>query len=91
MKKYLLALLMVVLLLTSCTVQGETQKQDGGKPDNIQADELVFIDGYSKVASKCDGPNMVYLIEDAVKEVTSAISVVANDPRCVERVNNAER
>lgn len=38
-------------------------------------------DGFSNLASKCDGPNRVYVIFHN-DSAYGAVAVVANDPRC---------
>ncbi|HVE93358.1 MAG TPA: hypothetical protein VNB24_00455 [Acidimicrobiales bacterium] len=45
------------------------------------ADIVTFPDGFSNVASKCDGPNRVYVVFKENKTYGS-VAVAANDPRC---------
>jgi len=52
-----------------------------GTRNQDPADLISFPDGFSNVATKCDGPNRVYVAfkGDANR---AAIAVVPNDPRC---------
>lgn len=52
-----------------------------GSTNDDAADVMTFPDGFSNVASKCDGPNRVYVLFKADKPY-GAIDVVQNDPRC---------
>jgi len=52
-----------------------------GAQNENPADLIRFPDGYSNVASKCDGPNRVYVAFKG-DEVRAAVAVVGNDPRC---------
>lgn len=58
-------------------------RQDAGvsNRDTGPADLINMPDGYSNVAHKCDGPNMVYVIYHGTSAYGS-VAVVANDPRC---------
>jgi len=53
--------------------------------DTGSADVINMPDGFSNVAAKCNGPNMVYTIYHgnfADSRDYGSIAVVANDPRC---------
>jgi len=70
------------ILLTGCSKMSEPfQDADRGESNTAPADTITFPDGFSNVANKCDGPNMVYVIfkSDAAY---GSIDVVPNDPRC---------
>ncbi len=79
--------LAVVLGLSAC---GESTQDSGvtGR-DTGPADLINMPDGYSNVAHKCDGPNMVYVIYHGSfaegSRAYGSLSVVANDPRCVSK------
>lgn len=45
------------------------------------AQVVTMPDGFSNVASKCDGPNRIYVIFH-LDSAYGALSVVPNDPRC---------
>lgn len=71
------------LALSAC---GEsTQDANTGDRNVGPADIINMPDGFSNVAHKCDGPNMVYVIYHGASGNVSAygsVAVVANDPRC---------
>ena len=52
---------------------------DNGAP----ADLIRFPDGFSNAASKCDGPNRIYVAYHG-DSAYGAIAVVPNDPRCTK-------
>lgn len=91
MKKYVtvtaLGILTVVLLSGA---DGCESSQDAGFTERDKGPARVIVnmpDGYSNVAAKCEGPNMVYVIyhgnnSEGAKPYGS-LAVVANDPRCV--------
>lgn len=54
---------------------------DRGQNNDEPADTMSFPDGFSNVAHKCDGPNMVYVIFKSDASYGS-IDVVKDDPRC---------
>ncbi|TQE33143.1 hypothetical protein [Streptomyces ipomoeae] len=72
-----------VLALTGCSKFSEPFKDaprsgvDNGEP----ADLIRMPDGFSNAASKCDGPNRIYVLYHGDNSYGS-IAVVANDPRC---------
>jgi hypothetical protein len=73
-----------LMIISAC---GESTQDAGVGNRNIgNADLINMPDGYSNVAHKCDGPNMVYVIyHGSVTEGPKAygsVAVVANDPRC---------
>lgn len=73
----------LVTLLGACE-----SRQDAGvnNRDTGPADLINMPDGYSNVAHKCDGPNMVYVIYHGNTregpKAYGALAVVPNDPRC---------
>jgi len=84
MKRFLIPVIVVAALaLAGCTDKATEQFNDAprGSNNDEKADTMSFPDGYSNVAHKCDGPNMVYSAfkGDANR---SAVAVVPNDPRC---------
>jgi hypothetical protein len=85
MRNKWILLLAAVPLLAGC---GEEYKDSPrGTEDTGPADVLLFPDGFSNVARKCDGPNMVYSSTNSggTKDSPStraSIAVVPNDPRC---------
>jgi hypothetical protein len=65
----------------------ENRDAPRGTEDTGPADVIQFPDGFSNVAHKCDGPNMVYSATNGAgtgdaKSTRASISVIANDPRC---------
>jgi hypothetical protein len=79
------AAVLTVTMLTGCGE--ENRDAPRGTEDTGPADIIQFPDGFSNVAHKCDGPNMVYSATngagtDNAKSTRAAIAVVANDPRC---------
>ncbi len=52
-----------------------------GATNDKPADVLTMPDGFSNIATKCDGSNRVYVIYKG-DERYGSISVVPNDPRC---------
>lgn len=71
------------LALSAC---GEsTQDANTGDRNVGPADIINMPDGFSNVAHKCDGPNMVYVIyhgSSSDSRAYGSVAVVANDPRC---------
>lgn len=50
--------------------------------ENTGAAQVITMpDGFSNVASKCDGPNRVYVVFHS-DSAYGSVAVVANDPRC---------
>ena len=79
-----LALIGVVGLfaLTGCAKANEPFKDAGTKGRNTAPAEVIEMpDGFSNVAAKCDGANMVYVVFHGDNKYGS-LSVVPNDPRC---------
>lgn len=70
--------------LMSCgTDKAMEQFNDAGRgtTNKENADIIVFPDGFSNAAHKCDGPNMVYVLFKGDNNY-GAIAVVKDDPRC---------
>jgi hypothetical protein len=81
-----IAAALAALVFTSAASCSEKRQDAGVSGRNTgPADVINMPDGYSNVASKCEGPNRVYVIYhgsfDDPKPYGS-IAVVANDPRC---------
>lgn len=78
-----IALVICVSMLSAC---GES-RQDApvtGR-DTGPADLINMPDGFSNVAHKCDGPNMVYVIYHGAGANASpygSVAIAPNDPRC---------
>ncbi len=51
-----------------------------GATNREKADIILMPDGFSNVASKCDGPNRVYVVFKS-NAAYGALSVAPNDPR----------
>jgi len=87
MKKFAISITAAALLALTLTGCGKATEQFKDAPvsshDDSAATVLNFPDGFSNVATKCDGPNRVYVIFHNDKPY-GAISVVPNDPRCTE-------
>jgi hypothetical protein len=79
------AVAFVALAGSGCETHQDAAK---GTRDTGPADLINMPDGYSNVAHKCDGPNMVYVIYHGDTADTpkpyGALAVVANDPRCAK-------
>ena len=73
----------VLLATTGCAKFTEPYKDAprSGTTNTAPADVITMPDGFSNVASKCDGPNRVYVIFKGNKTYGS-IAVVAGDARC---------
>jgi hypothetical protein len=69
--------------LTGCGGKAAEPFKDAkrGAENSTPADTITFPDGFSNVASKCDGKNRVYVAFHG-DYAYGALSVVANDPRC---------
>jgi hypothetical protein len=83
----LAALFAVVGLSASSCEKAEEPFKDAkrGETNNSPADTITMPDGFNNVASKCDGPNRVYVVfhSDAAY---GSVAVVPNDPRCTGEV-----
>jgi hypothetical protein len=79
----LIMLMVMVLALSGCMGKATEPFKDApeGNRNTGPADTLTMPDGFSNVASKCDGPNRVYVLFKGDKPYGS-IAVVPNDPRC---------
>lgn len=86
MRHKFVALTFSALLLAGCggwsNVTEEYNDAPRGSNNDEPADTMSMPDGFSNVAHKCDGPNMVYVIFKG-DAAYGAIDVVPNDPRCV--------
>ncbi|HJS83721.1 MAG TPA: hypothetical protein VJ742_12905 [Nitrososphaera sp.] len=86
-RRWLIALIPVTLLGGAlggaCTDKSTEQFRDAGRGEtNDQpADIITMPDGFSNLASKCDGPNRVYVAFKADQN-RAALAVVKDDPRC---------
>lgn len=81
------AVVLALLLAAGCSAEA---KQDAPvSARNTAAAEIINMpDGFSNIASKCDGPNRVYSIYRNPEASTNfgAVAVVPNDPRCAAKV-----
>ncbi len=78
-----LAALATASAVSGCGMKAAEPFKDAprGASNTAPADTITMPDGFSNVASKCDGPNRVYVIFKGDRAYGS-IAVVANDPRC---------
>ncbi len=74
-----------VLLLAGCTdgkaAEPFKDAPRSGNDNGAPADLIRMPDGFSNAASKCDGPNRVYVLYHGDAPY-GAIEVVPDDPRC---------
>jgi hypothetical protein len=77
------AMLFAFLALASCSDKQTERFNDAPRGDNDDsaAETMSFPDGFSNVAHKCDGPNMVYVIFHN-DSAYGSVAVAPNDPRC---------
>lgn len=74
----------IVLPLTaaSCDKVNEPYRDaPRGAMNDQPADTMTFPDGFSNVASKCDGTNRIYVVFHG-DAAYGAVAVVPNDARC---------
>lgn len=77
-----LGVALVVTSLVGCTKAVEPFRDaPRGATNSAPADTITMPDGFSNVASKCDGPNRIYVVFKGDSPY-AAMSVVPNDPRC---------
>lgn len=73
------------LVLVGCGDKANEQFNDAPRDssglDKSPARVLAFPDGFSNVARKCDGPNMVYVVFHN-HAAYGSVAVVPNDSRC---------
>ncbi|MDI5965812.1 hypothetical protein [Streptantibioticus silvisoli] len=55
--------------------------------NNNPAEVITMPDGFNNIASKCDGPNRVYVTYHG-DDKYGAVAVVPNDPRCTTAAKN---
>ena len=77
-KKVAIIAALAMLPLAAC---GSNDAPEGIR-DTGSADIINYPDGFSSVAYKCNGPNMVYISDNGDGSRSSAPAVVPNDPRC---------
>jgi hypothetical protein len=87
-KRWKATLTVAVMLtgLTACTPGDKAAQpyQDSprtGQVNNKPADIITMPDGFTNLASKCDGPNRVYVAYHGDSNYAS-VFVVPNDSRC---------
>jgi hypothetical protein len=70
------------LLLSGCAKANEPFKDapTSGRNDS-PAEVIEMPDGFSNLASKCDGPNRVYVVFHGDSKY-GTVAVAPNDPRC---------
>jgi hypothetical protein len=71
------------LTLSGCSSKSLEPFQDAPRAgtNSAPADVVTMPDGFSNVATKCDGPNRVYVVFHG-DSTYGALAVVPNDPRC---------
>ncbi len=77
-------ILLIGGLLTSCSWDKFSEPYKDarrGSTNDKPADVITMPDGFSNAASKCDGPNRIYVVYKG-DERYGSIAVVPNDPRC---------
>lgn len=74
---------LVVTLAVGCSEKSKEPFRDSAISGRNEepARVITFPDGFSNMAAKCDGPNMVYSPYKGDNNRT-AIAVAPNDPRC---------
>jgi hypothetical protein len=73
-----------LLSVAGCAKFSEPYKDaPRGSTNSAPADVITMPDGFSNVASKCEGPNRVYVVFKGDKTYGS-IDVVKDDPRCTK-------
>lgn len=85
--KFLIALALGLLILTGCGGKAtEPFKDSPTEPDrnNSPAQIGEMPDGFNNWASKCDGPNRVYVTFHG-DAAYGGIFVVKDDPRCASQ------
>lgn len=77
------ALFLGLCLGSGCSEKQQEKFRDAPRAENNDepAETMTMPDGFSNVAHKCDGPNMVYVIFKG-DSAYGSIDVVPNDPRC---------
>ena len=70
--------------LGAIVMHGVAQSAQQEHPRVTPAETIELPDGYSPVATTCDGPNRIYVTKDDTR-AASAITVVPDDLRCTER------
>ncbi len=84
MKRWIAVAGLAGVLLTGCSQKAREPFRDAPTSDerNSGAARVIeFPDGFSNMAAKCDGPNMVYVAFKGDNN-RAAVAVAANDPRC---------
>jgi hypothetical protein len=77
-------LVVALLLLTGCGAQKATEPFKDAPVSQHNDDPAAILnmpDGFNNVATKCDGPNRVYVVFHNDNPYGS-VAVVPNDPRC---------
>lgn len=71
-------------ILAGCSDKATEPYNDSPRTstENTGAAQVITMpDGFSNVASKCDGPNRVYVVFHS-DSAYGSVAVVPNDPRC---------
>lgn len=86
---FALLLLLFALNAGGCTLSETGHDAKKGTRETGPADIQNFPNGFNNVAHKCDGPNMVYVTNNAGSQDGSStggsggvVAVVPNDQRC---------
>ena len=86
MRKIVVLAVVACLLLVGCGQKTKERRRDAPttKRRNVAPAEIIEMpDGFSNLAHKCDGPNMVYVTYHGDGSY-AAVSVVPNDKRCLK-------
>lgn len=70
-----------LMTLTGCKFTEPYRDAPVGARNEGPADIITMPDGFSNIASKCDGPNRVYVIYHG-NRAYGTVAVAPNDPRC---------
>lgn len=73
-----------ITFMAGCSNKQRQQFNDAprtGTDNTAPAQVIAMPDGFSNVASKCDGPNRVYVVFHS-DSAYGSVDVVPNDPRC---------
>lgn len=86
MNRRVLALIAIcVLPLAACADKATEPFRDAPRSttNDLPAEIITMPDGFSNVATKCDGSNRVYVVFHG-DNTYGSVAVAPNDPRCTE-------
>lgn len=81
MKKRFIVIPLTLASIISLSACEQEQDAPVNSRDKTAATLMNMPDGFSNVAHKCDGPNMVYTVFHGDSSYGS-VAVAPNDPRC---------